>query len=310
MQYGLQKSYNYFANKRTIKKHIMLDNFYTNFLHLARNKDTDLMSALESEEEIPETFDEPLGMSLGYIVMQPVSTVNEATLKIKKMMHVFESQTLSDHDKMKQMKEILSYQGMVKFIEVLLKSADLTAEQVSSDMIANVVLGELFNGAPHFRIKVVDERQYSPSNPKCKSEGRYDVYLESVSTNESWKVEFGEKYSKVLYLWFLLHPCKDYSQLDLYRNVEGIARIYKACYYEGYDEVKTKLEKNEKNAAVGEEFTKWWRQYHSKAYTPVLDQLKKRDREDWYKIVTESSKSSLSLPPEYIELPESLRNMR
>jgi len=160
------------------------------------------------EEDIPYTFGERSGMSLDCIVMRPVSTVDEVTIKIKKLMHVFKSETLSDYDKMMQMQDILSKQGMVKFIEALLKSADLSPEKVLGKMLDEVVLHELFNGAPHFRIKVVDESLYSPSNPKCRSEGRYDIYL-GVSTNESWKVNFGEKYSKVLYLLFLLHPCKD-----------------------------------------------------------------------------------------------------
>ena len=137
--------------------------------------------------------------------------------------------------------------------------------------------------------------------------GRYDVFLQQSSTNERELIDFPTKESKIIYLWMLVHTRQELSRRDIIMSMEEIYRICDLCYYGTYFELREKINAKElKNGRDG--FDQFWLQHKPKANASVLLALDKQDIAEWYTIEYDKKKevSSLSLPVNFISLPESL----
>ena len=137
--------------------------------------------------------------------------------------------------------------------------------------------------------------------------GRYDVYLQNASTKERKLIDFPTKEAKVIYLWMLLHTRQELKRSEIIKSMEEIYRICELSYYGTYFELREKINANEvKNGRDG--FDQFWLQHKPKANASVLLALGKQDIEEWYTIEYDKKKevSSLSLPVNFISLPESL----
>ena len=137
--------------------------------------------------------------------------------------------------------------------------------------------------------------------------GRYDVFLQQSSTNERELIDFPTKESKIIYLWMLVHTRQELGRRDIIMGMEEIYRICDLCYYGKYYELIEKINANEvKNGRDG--FDQFWLQHKPKANAGILLALGKQDIAEWYTIEYDKKKevSSLSLPVNFISLPESL----
>ena len=92
-------------------------------------------------------------------------------------------------------------------------------------------------------------------------------------------------------------------------SMEEIYHICELCYYGTYFELREKINGKEmKNGRDG--FDQFWLQHKPKANASILLALGKQDIAEWYTIEYDKKKdvSSLSLPINFISIPESLTN--
>lgn len=167
----------------------------------------------------------------------------------------------------------------------------------------------LFRGAPLFKVEVVDARPNKEKKvgTRMNNMGRYDVFLQNASTNERILIDFPTKESKIIYLWMLLHTRQELKRSEIIKSMEELFRICELCYYGTYFELREKINGKEmKNDRDG--FDQFWLQHKPKANASILLALGKQDNAEWYTIEYDKKKevSSLSLPDNFISLPESL----
>lgn len=167
----------------------------------------------------------------------------------------------------------------------------------------------LFRGTPLFKVEVVDARPNKEKKvgTRMNNMGRYDVFLQNASTNECILIDFPTKESKIIYLWMLLHTRQELKRSEIIKSMEELFRICELCYYGTYFELREKINGKEmKNGRDG--FDQFWLQHKPKANASVQYALGKKDNAEWYTIEYDKKKevSSLSLPDNFISLPESL----
>ena len=105
----------------------------------------------------------------------------------------------------------------------------------------------------------------------------------------------------------LVHKRQELSRRDIIMGMEEIYRICDLCCYGNYYELIEKINANEvKNVRDG--FDQFWLQHKPKANAGILLALGKQDIAEWYTIEYDKKKevSSLSLPVNFISLPESV----
>lgn len=209
---------------------------------------------------------------------------------------------------------ILQPGGIAKLMHLLYeKGKENDDEWVMNEFLTPIEkLQSLFRGMPLFKVEVVDARpnMQKKVGTRMNNMGRYDVFLQQSSTNERKLIDFPTKEAKIIYLWMLVHTRQELSRRDIIMSIEEIYRICDLCYYGKYYELIEKINANEvKNGRDG--FDQFWLQHKPKANAGVLLALGKQDIEEWYTIEYDKKKevSSLSLPENFISLPESLSNL-
>ena len=207
--------------------------------------------------------------------------------------------------------KILQQGGITKLMHLLYnKGKENNDEWVVNEFLSPIEkLQSLFRGMPLFKVEVVDARpnMQKKTGTRMNKMGRYDVYLQNASTNERKLIDFPTKEAKVIYLWMLLHTRQELRRREIIMSMEEIYHICELCYYGMYFELREKINANEvKNGRDG--FDQFWLQHKPKANASVLLALGKQDIEEWYTIEYDKKKevSSLSLPVNFISLPESL----
>lgn len=209
-----------------------------------------------------------------------------------------------------EMTKLLNNEGIVKLLTHLLAAHPDHGELVNS-MVANVDdIAVLFKGMPLFSIEVVDER---PAVDAAGLAGRFDIYMKKNNTNERFLIEFSTRESKVLYVWFLLHPREKFGHTKLKSLHQEFIDLFYICYPKTdantieRKKVKNVIDKNGRDA-----FDQFWIHSLSAANRHIKSTLAERDDDEWYTVVNEKKQGiyTLSLPEEKIMLPDILANQK
>ena len=283
----------------------MIRNIYTTMSDLIRQNNPDLLSIkpcrLKSNDESLQVIE----------LLQVEETDKEvAKEKMENVLNIISSNG-DFFGKYSAIEKILQQGGITKLMHLLYnKGKENNDEWVVNEFLSPIEkLQSLFRGMPLFKVEVVDARpnMQKKTGTRMNKMGRYDVYLQNASTNERKLIDFPTKEAKVIYLWMLLHTRQELRRREIIMSMEEIYHICELCYYGMYFELREKINANEvKNGRDG--FDQFWLQHKPKANASVLLALGKQDIEEWYTIEYDKKKevSSLSLPVNFISLPESL----
>ena len=283
----------------------MIRNIYTTMSDLIRQNNPDLLSIipcrLKSNDESLQVIE----------LLQVEETDKEvAKEKMENVLNIISSNG-DFFGKYSAIEKILQQGGIAKLMHLLYnKGKENNDEWVVNEFLSPIEkLQSLFRGMPLFKVKVVDARPniQKKTGTRMNKMGRYDVYLQNASTKERKLIDFPTKEAKVIYLWMLLHTRQELRRREIIMSMEEIYRICELSYYGTYFELREKINANEvKNGRDG--FDQFWLQHKPKANASVLLALGKQDIEEWYTIEYDKKKevSSLSLPVNFISLPESL----
>ena len=207
--------------------------------------------------------------------------------------------------------KILQQGGVAKLMYLLYKKGkENDDEWIVNEFLSPIEkIQSLFRGMPLFKVEVVDARPNKEKKvgTRMNNMGRYDVFLQNASTNERILIDFPTKESKIIYLWMLLHTRQELKRSEIIKSMEELFRICELCYYGTYFELREKINGKEmKNGRDG--FDQFWLQHKPKANASVQYALGKQDIAEWYTIEYDKKKevSSISLPDNFISLPESL----
>ena len=207
--------------------------------------------------------------------------------------------------------KILQQGGVAKLMYLLYKKGkENDDEWIVNEFLSPIEkIQSLFRGTPLFKVEVVDARPNKEKKvgTRMNNMGRYDVFLQNASTNECILIDFPTKESKIIYLWMLLHTRQELKRSEIIKSMEELFRICELCYYGTYFELRDKINGKEmKNGRDG--FDQFWLQHKPKANASVQYALGKQDIAEWYTIEYDKKKevSSISLPDNFISLPESL----
>ena len=283
----------------------MISNIYTTLLDLIRQNNTELLSIISRRLK---SSDDDLQLTKLLEVEQ--TSAEEAMGKIHYVLDIISGN--GDFSvKYDAIEKILQQGGVAKLMYLLYKKGkENNDEWVVNEFLSPIEkLQSLFRGMPLFKVKVVDARPniQKKTGTRMNKMGRYDVYLQNASTKERKLIDFPTKEAKVIYLWMLLHTRQELRRREIIMSMEEIYRICELSYYGTYFELREKINANEvKNGRDG--FDQFWLQHKPKANASVLLALGKQDIEEWYTIEYDKKKevSSLSLPVNFISLPESL----
>lgn len=283
----------------------MIRNIYTTLLDLIRQNNTEILSIIPCK---PKSSDDGLPLTKMLLVEQ--TSEEDAQDKIYTVLDII-SGNGDFFGKYIAIEKILQQGGVAKLMYLLYKKGkENDDEWIVNEFLSPIEkIQSLFRGTPLFKVEVVDARpnMQKKTGTRMNKMGRYDVYLQNASTNERKLIDFPTKEAKVIYLWMLLHTRQELRRREIIMSMEEIYHICELCYYGMYFELREKINANEvKNGRDG--FNQFWLQHKPKANASVLLALGKQDIEEWYTIEYDKKKevSSLSLPVNFISLPESL----
>lgn len=287
---------------------------YTTLLELIRQGDAQLKSIVEQCRPAGRSYRPQSSYSLSALTAPSPVSHADAKVKIRKILDIIRSAKGDYYKGMMELQSELTMEGTMRLLQLL---ADNTRKQSDDELVEAFttpmeLVPALFTGVPLYNIVVEDAR---PLGKDCKTteekrEGRYDIYLEKVATNERFKIPFETKESKALYLWFLQHPATEYKYTSIKKEMENISEVFDKCYYCNNNTLEPKIKNKDvvvnKRGRTG--FDEFWLQAKPKAKSAVTTVLGERDIEDWYIINTDrrGENCSLSLPKDYINLPDSL----
>lgn len=283
----------------------MISNIYTTLLDLIRQNNTELLSIISRRLK---SSDDDLQLTKLLEVEQ--TSAEEAMGKIHYVLDIISGN--GDFSvKYDAIEKILQQGGVAKLMYLLYKKGkENDDEWIVNEFLSPIEkIQSLFRGMPLFKVEVVDARPNKEKKvgTRMNNMGRYDVFLQNASTNERKLIDFPTKEAKVIYLWMLLHTRQELRRREIIMSMEEIYRICELSYYGTYFELREKINANEvKNGRDG--FDQFWLQHKPKTNASVLLALGKQDIEEWYTIEYDKKKevSSLSLPDNFISLPESL----
>ena len=283
----------------------MIRNIYTTMSDLIRQNNPDLLSIipcrLKSNDE-----------SLQVIELLQVEETDKEVAK-EKMENVLNIISGNGDFSVKYdaIEKILQQGGVAKLMYLLYKKGkENDDEWIVNEFLSPIEkIQSLFRGMPLFKVEVVDARPNKEKKvgTRMNNMGRYDVFLQNASTNERILIDFPTKESKIIYLWMLLHTRQELKRSEIIKSMEELFRICELCYYGTYFELRDKINGKEmKNGRDG--FDQFWLQHKPKANASVQYALGKQDIAEWYTIEYDKKKevSSISLPDNFISLPESL----
>lgn len=283
----------------------MIRNIYTTMSDLIRQNNPDLLSILpcrlKSNDESLQVIE----------LLQVEETDKEvAKEKMENVLNIISSNG-DFFGKYSAIEKILQQGGITKLMHLLYnKGKENNDEWVVNEFLSPIEkLQSLFRGMPLFKVEVVDARPNKEKKvgTRMNNMGRYDVFLQNASTNERILIDFPTKESKIIYLWMLLHTRQELKRSEIIKSMEELFRICELCYYGTYFELRDKINGKEmKNGRDG--FDQFWLQHKPKANASVQYALGKQDIAEWYTIEYDKKKevSSISLPDNFISLPESL----
>ena len=283
----------------------MISNIYTTLLDLIRQNNTELLSIISRRLK---SSDDDLQLTKLLEVEQ--TSAEEAMGKIHYVLDII-SGNGDFFGKYNAIENILQQGGVAKLMHLLyIKGKENDDEWIVNEFISPIEkLQTLFRGMPLFRVEVVDARpnMQKKIGTRMNNAGRYDVFLQKGSTNERELINFPTKEAKIIYLWMLVHTRQEIKRREIIMSMEEIYHICELCYYGTYFELREKINGKEmKNGRDG--FDQFWLQHKPKANASVQYALGKQDIAEWYTIEYDKKKevSSLSLPDNFISLPESL----
>ena len=283
----------------------MTHNIYTTLSNLIWQNNSDLLSIISNR---PDTSDNSLQVKELLQVEQ--TCAEEAKEKIREVLNII-SDNGDFYRKYRAMAGILQPGGIAKLMHLLYeKGKENNDDWVMNEFLTPLEkLQSLFRGMPLFKVDVVDSRpnMQKKTGARMNNMGRYDVFLQKTSANERELIDFPTKEAKILYLWMLIHTRQEIKRSEIIKNMEEIYRICDLCYYGTYFELREKINANEvKNGRDG--FDQFWLQHKPKANASVQLVLGKQDIAEWYTIEYDKKNevSSLSLPENFISLPDSL----
>lgn len=283
----------------------MIRNIYTTLSDLIRQNNTEILSIIPCK---PKSSDD--GLPLNKMLLVEQTNEEDAQDKIYKVLDII-SGNGDFFGKYITIEKILQQGGVAKLMYLLYKKGkENDDEWIVNEFLSPIEkIQSLFRGMPLFKVEVVDARPNKEKKvgTRMNNMGRYDVFLQNVSTNERILIDFPTKESKIIYLWMLLHTRQELKRREIIMSMEEIYYICELCYYGTYFELREKINGKEvKNGRDG--FDQFWLQHKPKANASVLYALGKQDIAEWYTIEYDKKKevSSLSLPDNFISLPESL----
>ena len=283
----------------------MIRNIYTTMSDMIRQNNPDLLSIipcrLKSNDESLQVIE----------LLQVEETDKEvAKEKMENVLNIISSNG-DFFGKYSAIEKILQQGGIAKLMYLLYKKGkENDDEWIVNEFLSPIEkIQSLFRGTPLFKVEVVDARPNKEKKvgTRMNNMGRYDVFLQNASTNERILIDFPTKESKIIYLWMLLHTRQELKRSEIIKSMEELFRICELCYYGTYFELREKINGKEmKNGRDG--FDQFWLQHKPKANASVQYALGKQDNAEWYTIEYDKKKevSSISLPDNFISLPESL----
>lgn len=287
---------------------------YTTLLELIRQGDAQLKSIVEQCRPAGRSYRPQSSYSLSALTAPSPVTHTDAKVKTRKILDIIRGAKGDYYKGMMELQSELTMEGMMRLFQLLLSKLN---EQDNDELVEEFtnpmeLVSALFTGVPLYNIVVEDARPLGKDckNKEEKREGRYDIYLEKVATNERFKIPFDHREAKALYLWFLQHPATEYGANSIKKEMENISEIFNKCYYCNNNTLEPKIKNKDvvvnKRGRTG--FDEFWLQAKPKVNRAVTTVLGERDIEDWYIINTDrkGDNSSLSLPKDYIKLPDSL----
>lgn len=219
----------------------------------------------------------------------------------------------------KNLQEILTDLGLIKLLN-LMSNYPADDEEIIRQVIAPFKAGSsieqiqaLFKGMPLFRIEVEDscpnaDIVYGRGLDNAKeSEGRYRIRLVDCISNSPTEICFETKAAKVIFLWFLLNTRHEKSKDEIIKNKDNISQLFDMCYPPFAKESKTNTIETKEDF-----FDNRWNTAKSGANRYINNALGNRDLEEWYIIYYDKKNKlySLSLPQDYIILPDSLKRLQ
>lgn len=283
----------------------MISNIYTTLLDLIRQNNTELLSIISRRLK---SSDDDLQLTKLLEVEQ--TSAEEAMGKIHYVLDIISGN--GDFSvKYDAIEKILQQGGVAKLMYLLYKKGkENDDEWIVNEFLSPIEkIQSLFRGMPLFKVEVVDARPNKEKKvgTRMNNMGRYDVFLQKASTNERILIDFPTKEAKIIYLWMLVHTRQEIKRREIIMSMEEIYYICELCYYGTYFELREKINGKEmKNGRDG--FDQFWLQHKPKANASVQYALGKQDIAEWYTIEYDKKKevSSISLPDNFISLPESL----
>lgn len=283
----------------------MISNIYTTLLDLIRQNNTELLSIISRRLK---SSDDDLQLTKLLEVEQ--TSAEEAMGKIHYVLDIISGN--GDFSvKYDAIEKILQQGGVAKLMYLLYKKGkENDDEWIVNEFLSPIEkIQSLFRGMPLFKVEVVDARPNKEKKvgTRMNNMGRYDVFLQNASTNERILIDFPTKEAKIIYLWMLVHTRQEIKRREIIMSMEEIYYICELCYYGTYFELREKINGKEmKNGRDG--FDQFWLQHKPKANASVQYALGKQDIAEWYTIEYDKKKevSSISLPDNFISLPESL----
>lgn len=287
---------------------------YTTLLELIRQGDAQLKSIVEQCSATGRRCRPQSSYNLSALTAPSPVTHTDAKVKTRKILDIIRGAKGDYYKGMMELQSELTMEGTMRLFQLLLSKLNEQEDDELVDAFTNPMelVPALFTGVPLYNIVVEDARPLGKDckNKEEKREGRYDIYLEKVATNERFKIPFDHREAKALYLWFLQHPATEYGANSIKKEMENISEIFNRCYYCNNNTLEEKI-KN-KDVKVGTRgrtgYDEFWLQAKPKAKRAVTTVLGERDIKDWYIINTDrrGENWSLSLPKDYINLPDSL----
>lgn len=215
---------------------------------------------------------------------------------------------------MSELQKVLTNEGIFKLMQVL-ASHPVDDEAAVAQVLSPIdQLQSLFRGLPLFNIVVVDICANANNDKiditKAKHlRGRYDVYLEKRISNERFLINFDTKEAKVLFIWFLLNSRKEFKKMHLVNKAEEFIQLFDTCHpLTKENTIEKKMRHPEEKKGDRDGFEQFWNHSKGRANNAIVTTLGERDNAAWYIVDLTDGLYSLSLPDEYIRLPQSLKD--
>lgn len=263
-------------------------------LYVYRNKE---LEAIFRDYRRQQPADNSHSNMISYMTMFP-SNRNEAREQIRSIINHSDNEARVASI----INSSLTKDGQTKLFTHLLNNAGRPIEELIADFESGKEdLMTLFTGVPHWRV-VVDEARQSAVECQKKTEGRYDIYLYNPNTEERRLIDFPSVDSKIIYLWFLIHPQTVFTTITLRQNIDNISKLMRIAFFSSSDEMATRLKAPKKEGENRDGFEKFWLDHKGKANKAVRDALDGADMPEWYTI-GDRNDTALSLPHSCIDLP-------